>query len=245
MLTIGIGFDSRETLGYHVLCQSIISRSSIPVRIMPIKLSMLGEHYKRKSDFRQSNEFSFSRFLLPSLCDFEGYSLYLDCDMLVTCDIKELLDGVNWLSMVSVVKHDYTPKDSTKYLGAVQYPYPRKNWSSVMLFNNHLCRLKLTTDVVNKSSGEFLHRFAWTNDDRIGSLSKDWNHLVGEYEPNPNAKIVHFTNGLPTWYPDCEYASEWRACAQEVNYVKPWVAPKQEVVNREQTNTRLDKALPQ
>jgi lipopolysaccharide biosynthesis glycosyltransferase len=222
MLTIGIGFDERETLAYHVLCQSILSRATMPIRFIPIKLSMLGGIYDRKPDYRQSNEFSYSRFLLPYLCGYEGFSLYLDCDMLCRVDIADIYAKINILNFVSVVQHDYTPKDTTKYLGAVQYTYPRKNWSSVMFFNNALCQLRLTKYFVSNASGQDLHRFSWVADDRIGSLGKDWNHLVGEYEPNPDAKIVHFTNGLPTWYPGCEYAEEWRAEASKVNFVKDW-----------------------
>ena len=111
-----------------------------------------------------------------------------------------------------VVKHDYTPKTQVKYLGAIQYPYPRKNWSSVMLFNCPRCR-KLTPKYVNSAHPMDLHRFNWTKDELIGELSTDWNHLVGEYKENPDAKIVHWTLGGPYFNEtrDTEFSDEWFA----------------------------------
>jgi hypothetical protein len=121
---------------------------------------------------------------------------------------------------VQVVKHDYTPSTQVKYLGAIQYPYPRKNWSSVMLFNcAHQDCKKLTPYYVNTAHPMALHRFHWTKDERIGSLPVEWNHLVGEYEPNPNAKIVHHTIGGPWFdeYHDTEFAIEWFAMRAKMN----------------------------
>lgn len=206
-----IGYDEVESVAYHTFVNSIIKRSSVPVSITPVKLSHIKE-YTRPRDSKQSNEFSFSRFLVPWLCGFEGKAIFSDCDMMLLDDPAKLFDQCPSDKAVSVVKHDYTPSTATKYLGAVQHPYPRKNWSSVMLFNcgHHDCK-KLTPEYVNNAPALDLHRFKWTEDDQIGEISADWNHLVGEYEPNRNAKLVHFTIGGPYFkeYQDVEFSDEW------------------------------------
>ena len=212
MIKIFIGFDAVESVAYHTLCHSILSRASVPVDFIPIKRSMLKSIHDREIDEKQSNEFSFTRFLVPFLCDYKGYAIFMDCDMLVLDDIKKLWDLKDWNKSIQVVKHDYTPKDSIKYLGTKQHPYPKKNWSSVMLFNcSHYHCKHLTPDFVNRATGLDLHQFKWTDEDLIGSLPKEWNHLVGEYEENPDAKLVHFTVGGPYFheYEECEFSEEW------------------------------------
>jgi hypothetical protein len=208
MLTICIGYDPAETVAYHVLCHSILSRSSQPVRFIPINKANIPEFNRGMED--GSTQFSFSRFLTPFLCGYQGQAIFMDCDMLVLCDIAEILDECSLAVDVSVVQHDYEPKTKTKFLGATQHVYPKKNWSSVMVFNNYMqsCR-RLTPEIVNKQSGKFLHQFEWT--DRVGSLPVEWNHLVGECSPNPKAKIVHFTLGTPCFhgFEDQEFSQEW------------------------------------
>lgn len=213
MIRVFIGFDQVEAVAYHVLCHSILSRASVPVSFTPIKRTMLRGIHSRPIDEKQSNEFSFTRFLVPYLSGYSGHAIFMDCDMLCRADIAELLEAESVLwSPVSVVKHDYVPKDETKYLGATQYPYQRKNWSSVMVFNCAFseCR-RLTPEYVNAASGLDLHQFKWAQEERIGSLPKEWNHLVSEYAPNPNAKLIHYTVGGPWFdeYRHCEYSAEW------------------------------------
>lgn len=212
VVTVFVGFDQVEAVAYHTLCHSILSRSSVPVNFVPIKRSMLKDIYKRETDPQQSNEFSFTRFLVPYLMGYKGYAIFIDCDQLFRADISELMAMCDFTKSVQVVKHEYTPSSKTKYLGNVQYDYPRKNWSSVMLFNcfHHHCK-KLTPKYVNEASSKELHRFEWTNDESIGELPVEWNHLVGEYAPNPGAKIVHFTVGGPYFheYENCEFSDEW------------------------------------
>jgi len=218
-MKIFIGYDSVETVAFHTLVQSIINHSSEPVEIIPLKLSMLPE-YTRPRLPEQSNEFSFSRFLVPYLCNFEGKALFMDCDMMFRTDPKELFDLIDETQSVSVVKHDYTPKTQTKFLGAIQYKYPRKNWSSVMLFNcEHPDCKRLTPEYINSAEPLALHRFWWTRDDHVGELKADWNHLVGEYQPNPNAKIVHWTLGGPYFldYHDTEFSNEWIELEKQIN----------------------------
>jgi lipopolysaccharide biosynthesis glycosyltransferase len=213
MIRIFIGFDQVESVAYHTLCHSILSQSSEPVSITPINLANFRGFFTRQRDPKQSNEFSFSRFLTPYLCNYEGNAIFMDCDMMLRTDIKELWDLADDKYAVQVVKHDYTPTGASKYLGTVQYQYPKKNWSSVMLFNNSRCKT-LTPEYVNTASGLELHQFKWLeSEDLIGELSTDWNHLVGEYKPNPDAKNVHWTIGGPYFveYADVEFADEWRA----------------------------------
>ena len=208
MLRVFIGYDPNEVAAYHVLAHSIIRQSTLPVSIIPLNIKQLPMSRERSD--KQSTEFAFSRFLVPWLCGFKGMALFLDCDMLCRWDIVDLFAMIDESKAVQVVKHDYTPKTETKFLGQVQTKYEKKNWSSVMLFNNEKCR-NLTKEYVDSASGLELHQFKWTDDYRIGELPMDWNHLVGEYDPNPNAKMVHFTLGGPyfTGYENCEYALEW------------------------------------
>jgi hypothetical protein len=211
-MRIFIGYDPAESVAYHVLCHSILSRASIPVTFTPINKRNIQEFTRGRQN--GSTEFSFSRFLTPYLAGYTGQALFMDCDMIVRCDIAEILDECDLYHDVFVVKHDYTPKPGKKFLGNAQSVYPKKNWSSVMLFNcfSSACR-RLTTQAVNNADGSYLHQFKWANDDRIGALSKEWNHLVGEQDPNPDAKIVHFTLGTPCFdgYENQEYSQEWFA----------------------------------
>lgn len=234
MLRIFIGYDRAESISYHALVQSIINNSTVPVAITPVKISMIPE-YTRPRDPKQSNEFSFSRFLVPYLCNYDGYALFMDCDMMFRTNPKALFDLCDFTKSVQVVKHDYAPKTQTKYLGNIQYAYPRKNWSSVMLFNcAHPHCKRLTPEYVNAAEPANLHRMWWTHDDDIGELSADWNHLVGEYEPNPKAKIVHWTQIGPWFYNDpsaVEFGDEWIKLFEETKYAAPWRAdPAQEEV---------------
>ena len=216
-LRIFIGYDTKEPAALHVLMHSILSRASIPVSITPIVQSQLRVSgiYTRPRGATESTEFSMTRFLVPYLSDYHGHSLFLDCDMLCLVDIAKIMDHVTTNGQdVWVCQHDYTPKDTVKFLGQPQTAYPRKNWSSVMLFNcnNQACR-RLTPEYVNSATGLELHRFNWCENDRIGSLPLEWNHLVGEYEPAANAKILHYTLGGP-WFPDytnSDHAKEWFA----------------------------------
>lgn len=213
MVRIFIGFDPGQTVAYHVLTQSLLARSSLPLAITPIALRHLRDVFERERHPLQSTEFSFSRFLAPHLCGYEGWSLYLDCDMLVRRDIAELWALRDPRFAVQVVQHDYETRAERKLLDQPQSSYPKKNWSSLMLFNNERCRA-LTREYVNTASGLELHQFAWLSSaEEIGALPDTWNHLVGEKPPCPEAALVHFTLGLPYLndYRNCEFAEEWKA----------------------------------
>jgi hypothetical protein len=214
VLSIYIGYDPRESVAFYTLAHSILRRSSVPIAISPLAQNQLKGIYRRPRGPTESTEFSLTRFLVPYLSAFAGWSIYMDCDMLCRADIAGLAAEMERQAdkAVLVCKHDYVPKGERKFLDQVQTKYPRKNWSSLMLFNNERCRA-LSPDYVNSASGLELHRFAWIEDRLIGELERQWNWLVGEYSPNSAARIVHFTGGGPYFeaYRDCDYAEEWFA----------------------------------
>jgi hypothetical protein len=217
-LRIFIGYDSKETVAYHVLCHSILARATRPVALIPIALNHLSGHYTRKRGPTESTEFSMTRFLVPYLSGYEGVSIFMDCDMLCLADIWEVLSMVDADAAVNVCKHDYTPKTKTKMEGLKQTAYPRKNWSSFIVFNNEKCRA-LTPEYVNTASGLDLHRFKWLPDEAIGSLPLEWNWLCGEYHKPQAARILHYTLGGP-WmecYASCDNNEEWFAEHEAMN----------------------------
>lgn len=212
MIRVFAGFDPREAVAFSVLAYSIQRRSSLPVTIAPLMLTQLGGLLTRPRHPLQSTDFSFSRFLTPALSGYEGWSLFLDCDMLMLDDISELWALRDERFAVQVVKHDHRPRESRKFLGEPQTAYEKKNWSSVMLFNNQRCRA-LTADYVNLASGLDLHQFKWLEDDRlIGSLPQRWNHLVGYDAPCKDVSLAHFTLGGPYFaeFSQCEFSAQWR-----------------------------------
>lgn len=208
-----IGYDSEQSLASAVFAHSLLRRSSIPVEVTYLMLSQLKSIFDRPRDPLQSTEFAFTRFLVPFLCGYSGRALFFDGDMICRADIAELAGQFDERYAAQVVQrqHHEMTKDGLKFLGRKQTAYPRKNWSSVMMFNNAKCRA-LTPQYVATTSGLDLHRFAWLADRDIGHLKPEWNHLVGVDQPNPEAKLVHFTLGLPSFHgwKECEFAKEWR-----------------------------------
>jgi len=194
-LRIFVGFDPRETVAFHVLAHSIQARASVPVSVIPLALSQLEGLIWRERNPLQSTDFSFSRFLTPYLAEYQGWAVFMDCDMLVLDDIANLWALRDPEYAVQVVQHDHRPKETTKFLGQPQSQYEKKNWSSVMLFNCEKCTA-LTPDYVNTATGLDLHRFKWLgSDDEIGALPARWNHLVG-YDPTvPESEVsnLHYT----------------------------------------------------
>ena len=198
-IPIFIGYDPREAIAYHVCANSIIRNSSRPVAITPLALNNFKEYTETHTD--GSNQFIYSRFLVPYLTGYHGWAIFMDGDMIVRGDIAELWDLREIDKDVMVVKHDYKTKMSEKYLGSKNEDYPRKNWSSVMLLNcSQFPTQKLTPKYIQESTGAHLHRFEWVQDYRIGELPKEWNWLPDEFGPNPDAKLLHYTLGTPCFH---------------------------------------------
>ena len=210
MINLFVGFDPREAVAYHVFCNSIIQNTSVPVQITPLVLNQLQEFNETHDD--RSNDFVYSRFLTPYLSDFKGWTIFADGDMICQGDLKELIDMADPSKAVMVVKHDYQTKATQKYLGNINENYPRKNWSSVILWNcDHPKHKILTPDFVSKQTGKFLHRFSWLDDQDIGELPLEWNWLASEYRVNREAKLIHFTLGTPCFkdYKNSDMADIW------------------------------------
>ncbi len=209
-LDIFCGYDPREAIAFHTCVNSIIRHASKPVTIHPLALNTIEGYTESHTD--GSNQFIYSRFLVPWMMGWAGRALFIDGDMVVTDDIYKMVEGLPLYPAVHVVKHDYTPKDATKYLGSKQEAYPRKNWSSVMVWNcGHFAHRKLTPEFIQEASGEYLHRFQWLEDDQIGDLPAEWNWLPDEYGENKDAKLLHWTCGTPCFigYADSPQASIW------------------------------------
>ena len=217
-MKVFVGYDTREDIAYQVCKHSIESKQS-DASVRPLKQQELRDAgwYTRGIDKLASTEFTFTRFLIPELCNFKGWALFMDCDMILKTDIKELFDQADDQYAVMCVQHDYSPSATTKMDGQQQTVYPRKNWSSVMLFNcGHKSNQILTQDLVNNPeiTGAYLHRFSWLKDKEVGELSPEWNWLVGHYkEPKDGTpKLIHYTEGGPWFenYRNCEYHQDWK-----------------------------------
>jgi len=213
---IYIGYDSREKIASCVCKYSIKKRASINVCIKYLNRKKLinKKKFKRKEDRLSSTEFTFTRFLVPYLENYKGWSIFCDCDFLFIDDIKKIFKLADPKYAVMCVKHKYKPKNKMKMDGKKQLIYPRKNWSSLILWNcGHPENKKLTKKLVNTESGKYLHRFGWLKNKYIGEISKEWNWLVGLYKSprDGNPKALHFTEGGPWFdnYKNTEYSSKW------------------------------------
>jgi hypothetical protein len=213
-----VGWDARQDEVFEVCKFSLERRASIPVAVTPIKLADVRAvgMYTRGDDPLASTEFTYSRFLTPALAGYSGFALYCDCDFLWLGDVAELAARADATKAVQCVQHDHRPPETSKMDGKPQSAYPRKNWSSLMLFNcAHPSVRALTPELVNRESGAFLHRMQWTADADIGALPAEWNWLEG-WSPRPATgvpKVIHYTRGGP-WYADwrgVEYADLWLA----------------------------------
>lgn len=204
-LTVYVGYDHREPDAYSACISSISAHSSEDVNIIKLdRMRLTKKQYWRHKSFpneKASTDFAFTRFLVPYLNDFDGPAIFMDCDMIVSQDISKVLEFYDPSKAVSVVKHDYVPRLSEKMDGQKQVSYPRKNWSSFMLFNcGHSATKTILPNVVSNQSGAFLHRFEWCNDSEIGNLPLEWNWLEGEYDkPDEQPANIHYTNGGP-WF---------------------------------------------
>ena len=209
-IPVYIGYDPREAVAFHTCANSIIRHASQPVAIVPVALNLFSDYEETHTD--GSNHFIYTRFLVPHLQEYTGWAIFIDGDMIVRDDIVKLWELQNLYMDVMVVKHDYKTRMPVKYLGAKNENYPRKNWSSVILWNcNSFPNRQLTPKFIQKSTGSELHRFSWIEDSRIGELPPEWNWLPDEYGPNPAAKLLHYTLGTPCFheFADTPMADEW------------------------------------
>lgn len=223
-IPIFVGYDPREAVAYHVCVNSIIRHASQPVSIVPLSLNLLSGYNETHND--GSNHFIYSRFLVPYLCDYIGHAIFIDGDMIVRDDIVKLWEMKDSCLDVQVVKHDYKTRMPVKYLGNKNENYPRKNWSSVILWNcRNFPNRRLTPEYVMKSSGKHLHRFEWLDNDRIGELPIEWNWLPDEFGANPDAKLLHYTLGAPCFddFADGPMTDEWHQEKYLTEYCKQQV----------------------
>jgi len=211
-IPVFVGYDPREAIAFHTCVNSIIRHASQPVAIMPVALNLFQDYKETHGD--NSNHFVYTRFLVPHLMSYTGWAIFIDGDMIVRDDIVKLWDykDKDFNKDVYVVKHDYKTRMKKKYLGAKNEDYPRKNWSSVILWNcSSWPNRKLTPEFVQTQPGSYLHRFSWLDDNRIGELPIEWNWLPDEFGPNKDAKLLHYTLGTPCFheFADTPQADEW------------------------------------
>lgn len=221
-----VGYDSKEDIAYRICKQSLINRSTIELDIKSLKLYELvaKNYYTRAIDPLASTEFTYSRFLIPALMNYKGWAVFCDCDFLFFEDITLLFNSIDDSKAVYCVKHDYTPKEKHKMDGQQQTIYPRKNWSSLIIYNcAHPSNQKLTVDLVNSESGSYLHQFKWLEDQEIGALDERWNWLEGwTSKNNTNSPYaVHYTRGGP-WF------DEW----QDVEFAKDWIEERDKYLEK-------------
>jgi lipopolysaccharide biosynthesis glycosyltransferase len=223
-IPIYIGVDPREMAGLHVFMQSVLQRASVPVAFIPLHRPMLHGFDGQRDG---TNAFIYSRFLVPFLQNYAGWAIFADgSDMVCLEDVAKLWALRDESKAVAVVKHDYATKHDRKYIGtpmeADNASYPRKNWSSMVLWNSaHPANRRLTPELVTESPGSFLHRFQWLNDDQIGELPAEWNCLVGEQD-TAGAYLLHHTLGSPgfTHYKHCEASEHWHRTHKQMLHME-------------------------
>ncbi len=221
MINIFIGFDQRESVAYHVCSNSLLRQATMPLAITPLALNNLSDYHESHED--GSNNFIYTRFLVPHLMNYQGWAIFIDGDMITRHDIKDLWNLRDESKALLCVKHDYKTKSSRKYLGAKNENYPRKNWSSVVLWNcGHPSNKVITPSFIQSATGAQLHRFTWLQDEEIGDLPIEWNWLPDEFGANTDAKLLHWTLGTPCFkeYAKAPMAELWHEELCFTNYAE-------------------------
>ena len=221
-----IGYDPKEDIAYRICKYSLLKRASTTVKVFSLKLDELiaKKLYTRTVDPLASTQFTYSRFLVPKLMNYTGWAVFCDCDFIFLDDVNNLIKNLDNSKALYCVQHDYTPKEKHKMDGQKQTIYPRKNWSSFILFNcSHPSTKNLTVETVNSENGAYLHQFKWCKNEEIGKLDERWNWLEGWTSNHNNNKpfAVHYTRGGP-WF------SEW----QDVEYAKEWINERDEYLSK-------------
>ena len=225
MIPVYAGFDPREEVGYHTFSSSLIHTSSEPVSIIPLHQGLMGKFYDA-GDRDGTNSFIYLRFLIPYLQRYTGFAIFMDgADMILKSDIVELWNMRDEYKAVQVVKHDYRTKNPRKYIGtameADNRDYPRKNWSSVMILNcGHPAWNSVTPESVKTHTGNYLHRFQFIPDNHIGELPISWNWMPQEHGDNPEAKLIHYTAGVPGFpaHKNGPMVEPWFDALERVNF---------------------------
>lgn len=228
MIRVFTGFDQREAMGWHAFSQSVIERASEPVSLVA-----LGRSTAQRDG---SNAFTYARFLVPYLCDFEGFAIFVDgADMIACEDFAKLWALRDEDKAVQVVKHSYATKHPRKYIGTAMEcenrDYPRKNWSSAMIWNcGHSQNALLKPELIDEATGLWLHSFEWLRDEEIGELPAAWNWLVDEFGTNLDAALLHFTAGIPAipHYNRTAHAQRWFLAHARANEL-PTMPPQLQV----------------
>ena len=211
MIRLFCGFDPREAIGFHVFAQSVIKRASKPVSIIPMASMGLPQG---------SNNFTLSRFLVPYLSGFKGHAIFADAsDMLMLGDVAELDEMFNRSYAVQVVKHPtYTSEHARKYIGTPmeceQSNYDRKNWASLMIINaEHSAWFAMTPKMIKLAKPIELLQFKHFHGSEIGALPPEWNVLIDEGQDDADAKLLHWTAGIPTFkhYRNARRSKDWFA----------------------------------
>lgn len=210
-----VGYDPREAVAYHVFCQTVLEKTTRPVLFLPLVQQSFEGYKETHSD--GSNSFTYSRFLTPYLMNYRGWAIFADGDMVCNDDINKLWSMRDPQKAVQVVKHNYKTKSNKKYFGSKNEDYPRKNWSSLVLWNcEHPENRIIDPKFISQQSGSYLHRFSWLGDNLIGEIPVEWNWLAIEYPPDHSASLIHYTLGTPCFdeFRDSELAEHWHDALQ-------------------------------
>ncbi|MGH8752178.1 MAG: glycosyltransferase [Burkholderiales bacterium] len=195
---IFIGFDNRQPVSYNVLQFSILARARRPVELIPLVLHQLPVQRAGLTPF------TYSRFLVPWLCDYTGWALFMDSDMLVQDDIYNLWELKDPDCALQVVK------------GAERF-----EWASLMLFN---CEKNKALTPLHVSASPSLFHFDWLPPQQVGTLPARWNHCVGYDDACGNPSLIHYTCGVPGFEETktCEHADRWFAEFDMLRSMQPW-----------------------
>ena len=225
MINLYIGHDPRESVGTHVFLSSLLKQTTAPVAVTFLHKPML--HRLFGGDIAEgTNAFTLSRFLIPFIQNWRGDAIYMDgADMLLKADLGQLEVWRDPYKAVQVVKHEYQTNDPLKYRGtsmeAENTDYGRKNWASMMLIScHHYAWRKMTPQYLRSASKVEILNFSWMEDGYIGEIPKTWNWLADEYGFNADAKLLHWTQGIPGFnhYKYAPHGDDWHKALEDVNY---------------------------
>lgn len=221
--TVYIGFDSAQAIA-HDVCVRSLRKYNNRIKITSLVKSHLTNQglFHRENDSNASTEFTYTRFLVPFLNNYEGVAIFCDSDFLYKYDIEELLQFYDSSKAVMCVKHEQKCKSPIKFSGLPQKDYPRKNWTSLMIFNcSHPSCKNLNLKTINNATPKFLHQMEWCKDEEIGEIPFCYNYLLGYYHSN-DAKAVHFTEGGP-WNIEWHNSMLPKECIHEI-YGDEWMS---------------------